>query len=136
MIRHNAAFYQKLGYLFYSVAASDGHVAAEEKKMLHAMVLEDWVNLEESRDEFGTDNAYQVEVLFDFLVEKEFPGERAYEVFEHYFKNHLELFTPEVTDRIYHTAGRIAASFHSMNKKELNSITRLHLLMNRERHIL
>jgi hypothetical protein len=134
--KYTQAFYHKLGYLFYSVAAADGNIAKEEKEALHKMVVEDWLDLESTRDEFGSDNAYQIEVLFDFLAEKDFPSDRAYEVFEHFFKTNLEMFSEDVVDRIYHTSDRIASSFHAKNKAELNALTRIHLLIGRERHIL
>ena len=134
--KYTEGFYQKLGYLFYSVAAADGHVASEEKDMLHKMVIEDWITLESSTDAFGTDNAYQIEILFDFLIEKEFPGERAFHVFEHFFKSNLEMFNDQVIERIFHTSEKIANSFHSKNKAELNALTRIHLMLGRERHIL
>jgi hypothetical protein len=135
-IHHNEAFYQKLGYLFYSIAAADGHVASEEKDALHKMVLEDWITLEDSKDQFGTDAAYQIEVIFDFLIEKSLNGEKAYHAFETYFKENIELFGDEVIERIFHTSNRIAESFHSFNKSELISLTRLRLLLGKERHIL
>ena len=135
-IHHNEAFYQKLGYLFYSIAAADGHVASEEKEALHKMVIEDWVTLEVSKDSFGSDAAFQIEVLFDFLIEKSQDGEKAYHVFEHYFKDNIELFTDDVIERIFHTSNKIAESFHNFNKSELISLTRLHLLLGKERHIL
>jgi hypothetical protein len=134
--KYTQAFYHKLGYLFYSVAAADGSIVKEERDVLHKMVVEDWLDLEKSNDEFGSDNAYQIEVLFDFLSERSFPSERAFEVFEQFFKANLEMFNEDVVDRIYHTSERVASSFHSKNKAELNALTRIHLLLGRERHIL
>ena len=135
-IQHNEAFYQKLGYLFYSVAASDGHVSDAEKETLHNLVLEDWVTLEDSKDKYGSDAAFQIEILFEYLVENRYSGEKAFRVFEEYFKNNLELFSDEVIERVYHTSERIAHSFHSKNKSELIALTRIHLLIGKERHIL
>ncbi len=135
-IHHNEKFFRKLGYAFYSVAASDGTVAEDERKMLHQMVIEDWVTLELSQDEFGSDAAYQIEMLFEYLTEQAMGSEKAFQKFEQYFKDNLELFSDDVIDRIYHTANRIADSFHSKNKAELNTLMRLHLLLGKERHIL
>ncbi len=135
-IHHDETFYRKLGYLFYSVAASDGHVPDEEKEALHKMVLEDWLTLEDSKDKYGSDAAYQIEILFDYLVENRYKGEKAFRVFEEYFKNNLEFFSDDVIERVYHTSERIASCFHSKNKAELISLTRIHLLIGKERHIL
>ena len=133
---HEVGFYQKLGYLFYSVAAADGHIAEEEKEALHREVKEDWLKLETGDDGYGSNNAYQIEILFDYLIEKEFPGERAFQVFEHYFKSHYDEFSDEVIEHVFKTCDRIANAFHGKNKSELTALMRIHLLMNKKHHIL
>lgn len=135
-IHHNEKFFRKLGYVFYAVAASDGSVADDERKALHQMVIEDWVTLEVSQDQFGSDAAYQIEMLFEYITDQGMTAEKAYQKFEQYFKDNLELFSDEVIERIFHTCNRIAESFHSKNKAELNTLMRLHLLLGKERHIL
>lgn len=128
-------FYQKLGYLFYSIAASDKHIAREEEEMLHAMIKEDWVPLHHGKDEFGTEAAFKMEIVFDYLHEKGMSSESAYHVFESYFKENLELFGDDVVSKIYHTADKIADAFHEKNGSELTAISRMKFLIGREKHV-
>jgi hypothetical protein len=126
-------FYQKLGYLFYSIAAADRHVAGEEVDTLHKMVQEDWLNLETSTDAFGTDMAYQIEIAFDLIRDKAISSERAFEVFEEWYHEHALLFDEDVVRRIHHTTSRIANSFHSANKSETAMLFRIKSLLGGER---
>lgn len=129
------AFYQKLGYLFYSIAKSDRRVSPSEIFALQQIIREDWANLYPSTDVYGTDTAYQIHIIFDFLLEKDFHSESAYKIFTRYFKEHLDLFSDEVIERIFHSANRIADCLNGRNKSELQALTRLHLLMGKENHI-
>jgi hypothetical protein len=126
-------FYQKLGYLFYSVAAADQHIAKEEEKILHEMVLEDWVAFSTAHDEFGTDAAYEIEIVFDYIQDQGLSADKAFHVFEKFYKENNGLFTDDVNQRIFHTIQRISHSFHGNNKSELTAITRVHLLLGREK---
>jgi len=124
-----SAFYQRLGYLFYSVAAADRQVRREEIDMLHRMVLEDWLDLEGSKDAYGTDAAYQIEITFDLIQDREISADKAFRVFEEWYHEHAELFDSDVIHRINHTAARIAASFHGTGKVELAMIYRIKALL-------
>lgn len=93
------------------------------------MVLEDWIPEEHVKDEFGTNAAFEIEVFFDMLHDKGLSAEKAFTVFEQFYKEYPELFTNDVVERIFHTASRIAESFHSKNKSELTALTRLRLLI-------
>ena len=79
---HYKKFYEKLAHLFYAVAAADNEVRLEEKEVLHQMVLEDWLDLENSKDAFGTDSAFSIEVVFDQLEDSDLKSDRAFEMFE------------------------------------------------------
>jgi hypothetical protein len=129
------AFYQKLGYLFYSIAHSDRRVSAEELNTLQQIIREDWLPLDDKRDAYGSDTAYQIHIIFDFLREKDYNSESAYNVFTRYFKEHIKLFSDDVIDRIFHSANRIADSLNGRNKSELQALARLHLLLGKEKHI-
>ena len=128
-------FYQKLGYLFYSIAASDKHISLVEEEMLHALIKQDWVPLQRGKDEFGTEAAFKMEIVFDYLHEERISSEMAYHVFESYFKENLELFGDDIVAKIYHTADKIAEVFHSKNKSELIAISRMKFLIGREKHV-
>ena len=134
--RYPEAFYQKLGYLFYSISNADRRVSAEELNMLQQIIREDWLSLDDVRDAYGSDTAYQIHIIFDFLREKEYSAETAYSVFSRYFKEHITLFTDDVLDRIFHSADRMAECLTGRNKSELQALARLHLLLGKEKHIL
>jgi hypothetical protein len=129
------AFYQKLGYLFYSIAHSDRRISVDELKTLQQIIQEDWISLDDNRDAFGSDTAYQIHIIFDFLREKEYNSESAYNVFTRYFKEHIQLFSDDVIDRIFHSANRLADSLNGRNKSELRALARLHMLLGKEKHI-
>lgn len=133
--RYPEAFYQKLGYLFYSISNSDRRVSSEELNTLQQIIREDWLSLDDMRDVYGSDTAYQIHIIFDFLSEKEYNAETAYNVFTRYFKEHIHLFTDDVIDRIFHSANRIADCLNGRNKSELQALARLHLLLGKEKHI-
>lgn len=124
-----SSFYQKLGYLFYAVAAADRQVVKEEVDALHAMVKEDWVSLESSTDEFGTDAAYQIEFAFDLIHDKDISADRAFQIFEDWYHEHAGLFDADVINRISHTMNRIATAFHGSNKSEMAMMFRIKALL-------
>jgi hypothetical protein len=126
---HYKKFYEKLAHLFYAIAAADKKVRPEEKKMLHQMVLKDWLDLENSKDAFGTDAAFGIEVVFDQLEEKDISSQQSFEIFEKFYHANADLFDDDVVSRIFHTAGRLAASFNDKNKSEQNLLARIHLLL-------
>jgi hypothetical protein len=132
---YTQTFYQKLGYLFYSIASADRRISQQEHDALQQIVKEDWLNLNDKTDAYGTDTAYQIQIIFDFLKEKEYHSESAYNIFNRYFKEHLHLFTDDVIDRIFHSSNRIADSLNGRNKSELQALARLHMLLGKERHI-
>ncbi len=129
------AFYQKLGYLFYSIAHSDRRISGEELNTLQQIIREDWISLDDMNDAYGSDTAYQIHIIFDFLREKEYNSESAYNVFTRYFKEHIQLFSDDVLDRIFHSTNRIADSLNGRNKSELRALARLHLLLGKEKDI-
>ena len=63
------SFYQQLVKIFYSMAAIDKKVRGEESTKLKEILRKEWVPLENSVDEFGTDSAFQIEIVFDWLLE-------------------------------------------------------------------
>jgi hypothetical protein len=124
-----SAFYQKLGYLFYAVAAADRHIVQEEVNALHKLVLEDWISLEKSTDQFGTDAAYQIEITFDLIRDRELSADKAFTVFEEWYHEHADLFDADVINRIHHSMSRIATAFHGANKSEMAMVYRAKALL-------
>ncbi len=123
--------YQHLGYLFYSVAAADKNVTTEEVNTLLNVVKQKWLEWEGSEDEYGTDAAYHIDIVFDYLNETTPTAEDAFTSFEIYYTDHETLFTHELKTKIMNTARAIAHSFSGINKSELNKLAQLTLLFNK-----
>ena len=60
-------FYQNLGKLCYAIAVCDGVVKPIEFEKLKTLVKELWLDVDDIEDVFGTDAAYQIEIVFDWL---------------------------------------------------------------------
>jgi hypothetical protein len=118
-------FYQHLGKLFYSVASVDGTVRKEEIEKLLDIVQKEWVPIETTSNEFGDDSAYQIEIVFDWLIEEDGNMGKVIPDFHSFKKEHPSLFTPQVSQLILRTAMAIAESFSKKNKSELKLITEL-----------
>lgn len=122
-------FYQNLGNLFYAIAAADNEVNEEEIKTLKSIVEKEWVKLDEIKDEFGTDSAYQIEIIFDWLDENQPDAEEAFAEFKDYRIEHENLFDEETDQLIWKTAYRIALSFAGKNEDEMIMLSKLKALL-------
>lgn len=111
-------FYQQLGRVFYGIADVDGTVRLDEVEKLDKIVKELWLPLEDTFDEFDTDSAYQIEIVFSWLHENNGHDGDTLKEFGEYMKEHPKLFTEKNRQLIYDTAEKIAESFHGFNKKE------------------
>jgi hypothetical protein len=118
-------FYQNLGKLFFSVASVDKTVRKEEITQLKEIVKKEWLPLENSFSEYGDDSAYQIEIIFDWLVENDWNIGKTIPDFEGFKKEHPSLFTPQVNDLILKTAKAITNSFSGKNKSESALIEKL-----------
>lgn len=125
----NINFYQNTAKLFYAVAAADNVVRKEEFDILKKLVQEEWLTIEDSRDNYNTDAAYQLEIVFDWLQSQELDSEKCYKEFISYMNNHPYFFTENINDLIIKTAGKIAASFRGTNKAELIILAKLDMAL-------
>lgn len=123
--------YQKLGYLFYSIADADKHVDPKEIKELNQAVQKSWLAYEDSTDKYGTDAAQYINIAFEYLTETMPTADEAFEQFEAFYVDNRELFTKELKDKIIDTASNIGHAFAGINKAELNKMAELTLLFNR-----
>lgn len=123
------AFYRRLGYLMYAVAAADGHISAAEISAVKKEVREKWLAVDKSTDEFDGDAAYQIEVVFDYLQEEAPDATRAFGLFETFFKENRDFFDEALKQRIRETADHIAVAFNNSNKAELSILFRLNKLL-------
>lgn len=122
-------FYQQLGKLFYSIAAVDKTVREEEIEKLKKIVHQEWLPLENTFDVFGTDSAYQIEIVFDWLAENQCNYKQILPDFKLFRTEHSSLFTPQVNALIIKTAKAIASSFAGENKSEHVLISQLHTVL-------
>lgn len=122
--------YQNLGKLFYAIAMADKKVHPTEIKKLREAVDKQWLDVDEVTDEFGTDAAYQIEIVFDWLLEQEERESDVYfEEFSVYYKEHKEVFTSKIKSLVWKTADGIASSFAGKNKSELVLLAKLKSLL-------
>jgi hypothetical protein len=119
-------FYQNLGKLFYAIAASDGSVKFTEFNKLKQIVKTHWLNIDDIVDDYNSDAAFQIEIVFDWLnTDSEYNATDCYNDFVFYKKKHNALFTDKVKGLIMKTAGQIASSFAGVNKSELLMLAKL-----------
>ena len=121
--------YEKLGYLFYALAAADSDVPAREADRLREMVRKIWLPIEDSTDEFGTDAAYYIDISFEFLLNDGMDAEEAFQEFENYYVDHSPAFSEGIAEKIKTTAKAVAQAFKGKNKKESAMLKRLNRLL-------
>jgi|SRR5690606_16397606 len=122
-------FYRKLGFLLYSVAVSDKRIAQAEIDVLKKELKEKWLDLEGSADAFGSDAAYQVESVFDWLQEEGPSSSEAFGEFEAFVNEHPNFIDGALKGRIMETTDSIASAFSGRNKAELTILHQLHRLL-------
>lgn len=121
--------YQNLGKLFYAVAMADHKVKIKEVEKLRKDVRKYWLDVDEIEDEFGSDAAYQIEIVFDWLNNEEKEGEAYFNDFKDFYREHPSKFDTAMKLLIWRTANDIAASFAGKNKSELVVLGNLKLLL-------
>lgn len=122
-------FYQKMGELFYAIAASDNEVREAEYNTLKKIVSQKWKNLDDYEDPFHTDAAYQIEVVFDWFDYEQLDANDCFDSFAEYNQENRKLFTEERKKLIWETANSIADSFAGKNKSELAMLAKLQVLL-------
>lgn len=121
--------YEKLGYLFYALAAADKQVKPKEADRLRELVKQVWLPVEDSTDEFGTDAGYYIDISFEYLLNEGSDPQEAFQEFEDYYSEHAGAFTKAILDRIKTSANVIAEAYHGRNKKESDMLKRLNKLL-------
>lgn len=122
-------FYQNLGKLFYAIAMADKKVVPEEVEKLKEDVKKYWLQVDDIEDDFGTDAAYQIEIVFDWLQKEEKDSELYFDEFVDFFKEHPSKFNDRIKQLIWRTADDIAFSFAGKNKSELILLAKLKMLL-------
>ncbi|MFC4633127.1 hypothetical protein ACFO3O_04370 [Dokdonia ponticola] len=122
-------FYQNLGRLFYAIAFIDNTVRPEEIETLKEMVSSKWTSLDNEPDEHGSDSAFQIEVVFNWLDSEVYSAQESYDTFVNYYTSNKSLFTDNTKRNIKKTASAIANAFSGTNKSELIILAQLNLLL-------
>ena len=124
----NIKFYQNLGKLFYAVAAADKNVRDEEYDQLKEIVKSEWLAVDDIEDDFHTDAAYQIEMVFDWLYkEDKMDAKIWFDDFIAYKDEQPHFFTKAIKQLILKTANSVAASFSGKNKSELIMLAKLEM---------
>lgn len=117
--------YAGLGHLFYSIAASDGHVAPAETEKLKALVRSEWMPLEPQQDSAGSDLAYYIEIGFDHANAAKMNPVAAFDRFGEVFQKHPTVFDESTRNMIVRTSQSIARAFEGKSKEEQKMIGKL-----------
>src|SRR5690606_24541187 len=117
--------YENLGKLFYAIAAADKVIHKEEIKTLERIVKEDWVKVDDYKDQFGTDDAFYIEIMFDWMQENSPPAYQAFYEFREFKEDNEQLFTPKVKELTWKTATSIATSFEGNDPVEQTMLSKL-----------
>lgn len=121
--------YQKLGELFYAIAAADKVIRKAEIDTLRTLVKSHWKNVDALEDEYHSDASYQIEIVFDWLDDKKVNPNECFQDFKDFKKEHPNLFSITIKKLIWKTADAIAASFAGKNKAELIMLAKLKMLL-------
>lgn len=122
-------FYKELGNLFYAIAAADKNISAGEKKKLDEEVQFAWKHYDHSTDRFGSDRAFLIEFEFETMEDNDEPAEKAYLLFESFFKEKQDEIDTLTRQRIFNSARHIAECMRKINRDELKYLVRLKELM-------
>lgn len=122
-------FYQNLGRLFYAIAFIDNTIRPEEIETLKKFVSSTWISLDNQPDAYGSDSAFQIEVVFNWLDSEVYNAKESYDTFETYYTSNKTLFTEDIKKKITKTASAIANAFSGTNKSELIILAQLNILL-------
>src|SRR5690606_13734934 len=117
--------YENLGKLFYAIAAADKIIHEEEIKTLEKIVKEDWIKDDDFKDQFGTDEAFNIEIMIDWMQENSTTAFPAFYEFKNFKDENEELFTPRIKELTWKTAESIATSFEGKDPVEKTMLTKL-----------
>lgn len=118
-------FYQNVGKLFYAVAYADKVVREEEIVELKKVIETVWLPLEDTEDEFGMDNAFNIEFMFQYLNDNKESAEQCFKDFQLYAKANKTMFSEYIIEITINTCIAIADSFAGTNKAEKKMIDNL-----------
>lgn len=122
-------FYHSIGKLFYAVASADQVIRQEEIQTLRKIIRDEWLKVDEAEDEFGSDAAFQIEVVFDWLMDNEYSSMKSFNEFKLFKHEHPGLFSATINNLLIQTCSKIAGSFSGVNKKEADLLSEVNALL-------
>ncbi|MEN3322152.1 hypothetical protein VP395_00300 [Mariniflexile soesokkakense] len=121
----NLKFYQNIGKLFYALAGADKVVHPNEFNTFKEFVSREWLSVDDTEDEYKTDAAYQMEIVFDWLASKKLNANTCFKEFIAYKNEHKYFFTSDMNTLILKTAVLITSAFSGQNKSEVIMLSKL-----------
>lgn len=118
-------FYIEFGRLLYAIAKSDGFVQKEEWEKVIRIVREELTPLDDSEDEFGTDNAFYAEFEFERLVDRQSSVKDAFLSFIMFTKENLDAMPQELRKTVIRSVEKVAISHGGIDETEGALIKRL-----------
>jgi len=124
-------FYQKLGELFYAVAATECAVGDAEYSSLKIIIAEKWKNLHGFHDVCLAEAASQMNIVFEWFDYDHLDADDCFDNFADYFIENPNLFTEERKKLIWETSQTIAAIFAGNKKCEEIMLGKLKALLSK-----
>ncbi|SNR40735.1 hypothetical protein SAMN04488009_1453 [Maribacter sedimenticola] len=120
--------YENLGKVFYALASADGTVHIKEIDHLRSFIRSYWLHIDDVEDEYGSDAAFRIETTFDWCLEYDKKSADCLQQFNMFYKEHYNLFIPEVKRLILDTANAMAKAYAGKNKAELIVLSKIEIL--------
>jgi uncharacterized tellurite resistance protein B-like protein len=118
-------FYIELGNLLYAIANADGAIQKEEYDQLYKLVREELLPLEDSVDEFGTDNAFYTEFEFEALMDRKASVSETFQSFVKFAKENRTHMDDTIKKICIHSVEKIARAYRGIDKYEQELIDNL-----------
>lgn len=123
-------FYIHLGRLIYAVAMADGRFQKTETERFYNILKEELIPLEDSRDVYGTDNAYYAEFELERLIDKKVDKNEAFASFVLFMENNRNSFDANLQKLSYDVAMKIAKAHAGIDSSECQLLNELKRKMN------
>jgi hypothetical protein len=131
MVKHQELC-DKLGYLFYAVAKTDGEAQKELIAELRKAIELCWLSCDGSADEPGIQDRQFIFSSFDYLYANNVSAAAAYAVFQAYYAECKHALTKALRHRILSTAYSVSNVFKDQHRKESGYLEKIEHLIRLE----
>ncbi len=122
IIKH---YYIELGKLLFAIAKSDGKIQEKEILGFKKLILSELLKLEDSADEYGTDNAFLSEFEFDILLDQDANANDAFSSFIEFARTNKKHLNENMKKIAYDLAVQVANVYCGINKIEGRKLAEL-----------